>query len=49
MTTTPALWRPGITDNATLPLDQESGAVVASPDGSYFAVWLDSGNFNVGR
>jgi hypothetical protein len=45
MTTTPALWRPGITDNATLPLAQDSGTVVASSDGTYFAVWLDHGNF----
>src|SRR5262249_31918764 len=48
MTTTPALWRSGFRDNANLPGSQDRADVAPTIDDQFFAVWIDTTNFNGG-
>src|SRR5262245_66629413 len=49
MTTTPGLWRSGVTDNTTLAGAQDSGVVAATIDDQFFAVWVDHGVITPGQ
>src|SRR5262245_17662292 len=48
MTTTPSLWRSEFRLNATLAGNQSDAVVATTNDNQFFAVWVDSTNFNGG-
>jgi hypothetical protein len=48
MTTTPDLWRNPFLDNTSLTGKQDSGVVAPTASNTFFAVWVDRTNFNMG-
>jgi hypothetical protein len=48
MTTTPDLWRNPFLDNTSLTGAQDSGVVAPTASNTFFAVWVDRTNFNMG-
>src|SRR5262249_2304152 len=48
MTTTPDLWRNPFIDNATIAGNQDQGVVAPTNNNQFFAVWVDTTNFNGG-